>query len=866
MKILLFRNRLRPKNQVAFGWVEYPPRIQPRRKGRKGLSFLVFLLIFTILLNALSFNESLFDMVPRLGSLASWGKIETVTDTFGNGSQPEFYLRSENKVSTLDRIFSLGRVEAAEPKAEASILDYAGHEVLDIKPEIASEDSGFKVTLSNISGVKPGKYTLSAKWTDATGANYVSTQDFRWGTLAINTNKSIYLPGEEAKLGFGVLNDQGKAVCDARLKLQVTSDKLQVREELSTENGGIKPSGKCGPQNITNSADYTAVFKVQGTGLYKLDLIVESKEGKRSTTSYFEVKESVPFDIERTSYPTRIYQPSPYDVKLTVVANQDFRGQITETLPASFSPTGYSATVVEGRESVVGFTEVGYQRLLTWTVDWKKGEVHELTYFLKAQDIYPQFYLVEPIKFIKEGKLVFDESKNAGWLVQAAYNFPDIPNVTVGGNDSKKLKPEVLVSNWDGEASMKISYPVGADAVVQTGNNAISWKDLKQDLYFKKITEPGSAKNGSSGKFEFDLLLKEKPESNVFAYDINSKNLDFFYQPALNEENKDPELTCTLTECRDKENHITIFRPENVVGSYAVYYKDGKSGDYSQLGGKNYKTGKALHIYRPKITDANNNSTWGNLNVDTVKGELTVTVDQNWLAQAQYPVTVDPTFGYETAGGTEEIADLYAYGAATRGSLFTGAAGTATKITAYTKRLTAGNAKGGIYTHSDSTLITNGATNEVSVGTSYSWVDFAFATSPTIEAVDYVLALAHAYAKFVNAYYKYDTGSADQGHSQANAYLTSPATFTHTTNKYSIYATYTEGGDPVPEYSILLAPFAFGIPKIIRSIRQGTLSIFPPSLKFWRASNFQFSMWFLRILGFNRLRKVLGRRRRKNGG
>lgn len=88
--------------------------------------------------------------------------------------------------------------------------------------------------------------------------------------------------------------------------------------------------------------------------------------------------------------------------------------------------------------------------------------------------------------------------------------------------------------------------------------------------------------------YELEVVFYDKPESNKIDFNIETNNLNFFYQPELTE----------------KEIEYGHIRPENVVGSYAVYHKD-KTGDYSRIGGKNYRTGKAFHIYRPWVKDNN---------------------------------------------------------------------------------------------------------------------------------------------------------------------------------------------------------------------------------------------------------------------
>ena len=51
-------------------------------------------------------------------------------------------------------------------------------------------------------------------------------------------------------------------------------------------------------------------------------------------------------------------------------------------------------------------------------------------------------------------------------------------------------------------------------------------------------------------------------------------------------------------------------RPENVIGSYAIYHKT-KVNYCTNCGTLNYATGKFGHFYRPKIIDKDGNWVWG---------------------------------------------------------------------------------------------------------------------------------------------------------------------------------------------------------------------------------------------------------------
>ena len=130
----------------------------------------------------------------------------------------------------------------------------------------------------------------------------------------------------------------------------------------------------------------------------------------------------------------------------------------------------------------------------------------------------------------------------------------------------------------------------------------------------------------SNIEFEWEIILDRRPRVNVFSYGIETKGLIFHRQP-LDEEG-----------------------PDSIKGSYAVYHSGKRDNrKYTDGSVEAYGTGKAFHIYRPKAFDSNNDTVWCELSVSG--DSLYVAVSQEWLRQAAYPVVIDPTFGYTTAGG-----------------------------------------------------------------------------------------------------------------------------------------------------------------------------------------------------------------------
>lgn len=285
------------------------------------------------------------------------------------------------------------------------------------------------------------------------------------------------------------------------------------------------------------------------------------------------------------------------------------------------------------------------------------------------------------------------------------------------------LEPQAVFSKWDNEVDIKIKPKGAKKQKPKFEGEKIKFKENKKEHHFYEV------ENG----YEIETILLEKPTSNIVEYEIETKGLDFFYQPELTQEEIDEGA----------------FRPENVIGSYAVYHST-KQGDYSKMGGKNYRAGKAFHIYRPLIIDANSAEVWGEMNIES--GLLTVTIPQSFLDNAVYPVVVDPTFGYTTSGAnywsTGQDGSLVAkYTLPVNGSV--------SKLTASLLEQTveSTNVKGLIYVdNSGEPGALKGVSNPalVDFGATEQWVDLTFSSSIELTAGDYWLGISSDsnYTKF----------------------------------------------------------------------------------------------------------------------
>ena len=340
--------------------------------------------------------------------------------------------------------------------------------------------------------------------------------------------------------------------------------------------------------------------------------------------------------------------------------------------------------------------------------------------------------------------------------------------------------PNLRLDQWNGECFIQVAAPLDGAPSADV-HDKTKWRNPKAEVHLYTIEKRVHTEKDHRGRerrfaqiedgsYELEYIFLERPDSNILEFHVDTRGLRFHYQPELTQ----------------KEIDHGAFRPENVVGSYAVYHES-KKGDYSLLGGKNYRAGKAFHIYRPKVIDADGNEIWGVLNVDEKQGLLTVTIDRGWLDSAVYPVSVDPTFGRTDIGGSSGEFSPNALD----GSWFAcPEEGSITNIIAYIDESDQGVSACAAYKKSSSSLV--GYTEEWPIEAfSVGWHTFNIAWGGLLSATDYNLVVWSS----AGWYYYFDTVT-DKGcgASESYDYPNFPFTPSFSTYNYhvSIYCTYSE--------------------------------------------------------------------------
>lgn len=196
-------------------------------------------------------------------------------------------------------------------------------------------------------------------------------------------------------------------------------------------------------------------------------------------------------------------------------------------------------------------------------------------------------------------------------------------SIEIGDSKQKDFFPQLKLMRWDNEANVSLRLQDFDNFVTLVEDDKLKLTNHKKEIHFYEVGD----------NHEIEVVLNEKPIKNIIEFSLVDKGVEYWYQPPLTNE----------------EILKGMERPDNVVGSYAIYTSEKK---INITDGKLYRTGKVGHIYRPKIIDSAGKEVWGELHIENNK--LTVTIPQDFLDNAVYPVrhAAGLTFGHDTNGAS----------------------------------------------------------------------------------------------------------------------------------------------------------------------------------------------------------------------
>ncbi|NTV31323.1 DUF2341 domain-containing protein [candidate division WWE3 bacterium] len=383
----------------------YLKKLTTRRPFIPIINLIIFIAAMVIVSRINHLTASIEPLAPD-GSVSG-----EVVPTFDHGVSPQFLINSGGIVIEPATASSTGTLDTETGQVSARLIQQDGVEV-DTKPIIDTSPAGpneFLVKIPAGSQFTPGKFHLEVEL-NGRNRHQTLTQDFTWGVLAVNVDKSVYYPNEVVPIGIAVLDDDGTTLCDARLSVVVTAPSGK-RTEYTSDNNQVSVSKTCRDKNVTYDPDYLVTHTVDEIGTYGVSVWANTVNGLRSTELSFDVVESAEIVIHRDTMAMRIYPPEYYRAQAKLEVLRDFQGTVTEKVPASFEVSG--AVLYRLRPGIeepelissVEFTDLPQDKakLMRWNdVRLSPSDQAWITYTYKMPDVSPEFYLVGPITMTQQ--------------------------------------------------------------------------------------------------------------------------------------------------------------------------------------------------------------------------------------------------------------------------------------------------------------------------------------------------------------------------------------------------------------------------------------------------------------------------------
>ncbi len=398
-------------------------------------------------------EDSIIDEKVSLGLNQEDFELNMISNknSFKTIERPEFNFKFREKKGIVGRIvssvMSIFRDEYSSLEISAVLKD-ANNEVLEL-PNSAIRyfrDGEFELSLErDLRKFKPGKYQIELNIKDKDSVFY-ATQDFSWGVLALNANKSMYLPGEEAFLQIAVLDDKGNSLCELEsLQLEIRRPDGSI-DYLSNYNGLLIFNPLCELNNVMDEPDFYAYYLLEDEGYYDITLTAKTENGLREIKDTIEARSDILFEIERIG-PTRIYPWSSYGMDINIKANQDFKGIFVDYLPLDFKVM-YARNAIKIKDEE--------ELKLVWKVNWKKGQVYHLRYTFDAPNISPEFYTLGPAKLFQDNFEVFSEMRSWQIASDADIGVVVAENISIDSGTSDTV-------NWTTAATASLADFTGGD-------------------------------------------------------------------------------------------------------------------------------------------------------------------------------------------------------------------------------------------------------------------------------------------------------------------------------------------------------------------------------------------------------------------
>ncbi len=213
---------------------------------------------------------------------------------------------------------------------------------VSMKVTLKEDKFGKSIQIETSKKMSLGKYRLVIKQAQQELIN----KDVYLGTIVINNQQSQYKAGENYISDMVFLDNKGRLLCMSNPSFSIintisgASDALPIKE------------GKCDEKN---SSPYRLSYTPKTTGTYILKNTQGETSGSLIPPSAFDVLDTAsPISLKREG-PTFVNSSGSYEMKITISADENFEGTVTDLIPAGFVVINSSNFSLQ--PSIVSFDE-----------------------------------------------------------------------------------------------------------------------------------------------------------------------------------------------------------------------------------------------------------------------------------------------------------------------------------------------------------------------------------------------------------------------------------------------------------------------------------------------------------------------------
>ena len=328
---------------------------------------------------------------------------------------------------------------------------YSNGTIIPVNSEFKELKEGqFHIKLLTKRYGTPGLYTIQTTLVK-NGKTYTTQDQYAWGLVSLNTQKSIYRPGEAANMTVVVLDNGGHPVCDATVSIGIIDPK-QSLTTLSSENG-ITTGSECGL--------YNAQYNPAIVGNYTVNVSATSGSTRTDFSTFFLAQNNFAFDIVRTAQSKidPINNPNLFNVKIDATSFVNATNvSIKESVPAAFNVT------TDGIVQTLGDTKV-----ITWNKNLSSNTT-SVRYSYSVPLIFPQLYALGPVQ-ITYGNQTFSEARQ--WFVA---NDPAVDTSTSAINTVTPINQAITVGSSGNNRLLIVGIDIrgntGVSSVLQSSSSS----------------------------------------------------------------------------------------------------------------------------------------------------------------------------------------------------------------------------------------------------------------------------------------------------------------------------------------------------------------------------------------------------------